>query len=401
MILAERVKRRERNALEREGFLSAIDNGRMFALVGIAFRELVEVLAEVGVERGGRLDFRREELPSGMFDHVHLNAIGVSVEVEVGTFACIERLLHLFENDKVLEKSAAKRIVRQLLDCLDSRQGAGEPSVVEIEFGRFYEPFSPILVPRRKEKADVRRMEDGEPFRYRLCGDSTVVRNGRDVENGSDASHDELEEGFEDPCVFDVQKLMDVTFHVCADVAGEECIGLYATCKDTRIPAVENRRHRIGIGMRRRGFLQAKRKERMDGAPSGERLADTLHQEKVAGTCKDEKSVLLFVINDPLNVGKQLGNTLHFVEDGPVRKFREKGRGVSLCVFAGTGMLKRFVGLFREKRLYKRRFSRLPRADNRDHGKILCGFPCRSCHESFDFHRRQYSTPHTFMQYGK
>ena len=116
---------------------------------------------------------------------------------------------------------------------------------------------------------------------------------------------------------------------------------------------------------------------------------------------EDEKAVLLFLIYNPLNVGKQLGNTLHFVKDGSIWKLGKKGRGVSLCVFAGTGMLKRFVGLFREKRLYKRCFSRLPRADNRDHGKILCGFPYRSCHESFDFHGRQYSTPHAFMQYGK
>ena len=64
----------------------------------------------------------------------------------------------------------------------------------------------------------------------------------------------------------------------------------------------------------------------MDGAPPGERLADTLHQEKVAGTCKDEKSVLLFVINNPLNLGKQLGN-----------KFMQYGKSTSRIALKRRG----------------------------------------------------------------
>ena len=306
-------------ALEREVAVAAIDNGRALALVGIAFRELDEVLAEVGVERGGGLDLRREELSSGMFDHIHLYAIGVSVEVEVGSFPRIERMLHLFKDNEVLEKSAAKRVVCQLFDCLDSRQGAGEPSVVEIELGGFYEPFAPILVPRRKKEADVRRIEDGEPFRYRLCGDAAVVRDGRDIEDGTDTPHDELEKGCEKPCVLDVQKQVDVAFHVCADVAGKERVRFCATRKNTRIPAVENRRHRIGIWIRRRGFLQAERKKRMDSASSGERLADTLHQEKVAGTCEDEQPVLIFFI---YNVTDGIWST------GVIKEHFEVGEGL-------------------------------------------------------------------------
>ena len=208
------------NALEGEGVLSAIRHGRLFALVGITFGELREVLAEVGIERGRRFDFCWNEFSPGVFDQIDLDTIGVSVKIEVGTLACIIRPLHLFENDEILEKAAAKRVVHQLFYGVDPGQCAGESGVVKIDLWRFHETLATVLVPGREKKADVRRVEDGKPFPYRFRGYAAIVREGRDIKNGADASHDKLEKCAEKSCVLDVQELMDIAFHVCGTSAG-------------------------------------------------------------------------------------------------------------------------------------------------------------------------------------
>ena len=87
-----------------------------------------------------------------MFDQINFNAIGIAIEIDVGAFACIIRLLRPFKNDKVLEKAAAERVVRQLFYSVDSRQCAGKSRVEEIDLGRFDETFASILVPRRQKK---------------------------------------------------------------------------------------------------------------------------------------------------------------------------------------------------------------------------------------------------------
>lgn len=84
-------------ALEDEGVRSAIRHGRLHALVGIAFGKLREVLAEFGIERGGRFDFCWNEFSPGVFDQIDLDTIGVSVEIEVGTLSCIIRIYAIRE----------------------------------------------------------------------------------------------------------------------------------------------------------------------------------------------------------------------------------------------------------------------------------------------------------------
>ena len=80
-------------------------------------------------------------------------------------------------------------------------------------------------------------MEDGEPFRDRLRGDAAVVRDGGDVENGSDASYKKLEECCEKCGIFDLKKLVDIALHICADVAGKEHVGLCSASDNARVAA--------------------------------------------------------------------------------------------------------------------------------------------------------------------
>ena len=183
-----------RYAFEGKGFRSAIYHGRCLAFVGITFSELEKIFAKVSVERCGRFDFSWNEFSPCMFDQINFNAIGIAIEIDVGAFACIIRLLHPFKNDKVLEKAAAERVVRQLFYSVDSRQCASKSRVEEIDLGRFDETFASILVPRRQKKADIRGMENRKPFCYGLSRDAAIVCERCNIKNGTNSANDKLEE---------------------------------------------------------------------------------------------------------------------------------------------------------------------------------------------------------------
>ena len=397
----QRSERLEFDAVEGEGIRSAIHHGRFFALVGIAFRELVEVFAEVGAECCGGLDLRRKELPSRMFNHVHLHAIGIAVKIDVGAFSRVERLFHLFKNDKVLKETAAKGVMHQLRNGLDFCQGAGESRVVEIDLGRLDETLATVLVPGRQKKADVRCVEDGKPFHHRFRGDAAVIREGRDVKHGTDAPDEQLEEGGEKHCIFDIEKLVDVSFHVCGGVIVEKVRDLLLVDDISWVSAAENTGQGICTVNNSGGFLHAEREKREYGTSSRECLGDILHEKKIAGTGEDEKSVLSLVIDNSLNVGEKIGYALHFIENGPIRKLGEKSLRVAFGHRSRARMFKRPVWLVRKQFFCKRHLARLPRSHYRDNGIVVKGGPDGGFYVSFDFHAAHSITTLDFMQYEK
>lgn len=399
--VSTRAEWHNRNAFEGKGFRSYIHYGGRVALVAISLREGFKPLYEIAIESCGRLYFCWNELSAALLDQIDFNAVAIAVEVEVRSLPGVESALHCFEDNQVLEETSAKRIAVELLRVFDTCESTGKSSIVEIDFGRFDEPFAPVFVPWWKEEADVRRVEDGEPFHYSLRGNSGVVGNGCDIEYRADASGNKFEESGKEHGILDIQKQMDVALHVCVDVARKKSSRLSPSRDNAGIPAIEDRGHRALVWKRRRCLFHAEGEKRMNRASSGKRLADTLHKKKVAGTCQDEQPVLAFVVNNSLNVGKQIGYALYFVKHRAVRKSGEKRLGVAFGSFACAWMFKRLVGLVWEKCLYKCCFARLPWTDNRDDGKVLRRFPYCICHVSFDFHARYYNIFYNFMQYGK
>ena len=170
-----RMERLERHSLEGEGLASGVNDGWMLAYVAVPFGKNREVLAERRIECGGGLYLRRNELSAVVFYKIDFHALGVPVEIEARTVTAVVGAFHRLKNDKVLEKRSAKRIAIQLFRIVDSCERTGKPGVVEIKFGRFYEPLASILIPWRKKEANVRSMEYGEPFHYSLRGDAGVV----------------------------------------------------------------------------------------------------------------------------------------------------------------------------------------------------------------------------------
>ena len=113
-VLRVRVKWLERHPLEGEGLVSGVNDRRLFAYVAVPVGENREILAERRIERGSGLYLRRNELSAALLDKIDFHAFAVAVEVEIGSLSGVERAFHCFEDDQVLEESAAKRIAVQL-----------------------------------------------------------------------------------------------------------------------------------------------------------------------------------------------------------------------------------------------------------------------------------------------
>ena len=391
----------EQHTLECDGLASGVNDGRLFAYVAVPLGEDREVLAERRIERGSRLYFRRDELSSIVFHKIDFHAFAVAVEVEVGSLSGVESAFHCFEDDQVLEETAAKRIAVQLFGIADSCERTGKSRIVEIKLGRFYEPLAPVLVPWRKEEADVRRVEDGEPFHYSLRGNSGVVGNGRDIENRADASDEKPEKVCEKQRVLDLEALMNVAFHVGVDVSVEKGFASYASRKKTRIAAGKNGGKHVALWQKLVRFPKAERKQCEYRASSGEGLAYVLHKKKVAGAGEYEEPVDAFLVHDSLYIRKQLGNSLNFVENRAIGDSGEECpwvvRGKHACVW----IFKRFVGLVGEECLCKRRLARLPRSDNSYYRKFRRRFLDGRCNMPFNVHGTYYTTLRQMVQYGK
>ena len=395
------MERLERHALEGKAFAPSVNDGRLSAHIAVSFGENQKVLAEAVVERSGRFDLCRDELSAGILHKIDFHALGITIEVEIRPGTVVVGAFHRLKNDEVLEKSAAKRIAVQLFGVVDSRECTGEARIVEIEFGRFCEPLAPVLVPRRQEEADVRRMEDGKPFHYGLRGYAGVVGDGRNVENRADAPDEYPKKVREEQRVLDFEKLVNVAFHVGVDVTVKKSLAPYATGKKTRVAACQNGRKHIVLWQKSVRFPKAERKQCEDSTPSGERLADILHQENVTGAGENEKSVDAFVIYYPLYVGEQVGHTLDFVENRSIGEFCKEFPWVAFGKSVYVGIFKRPIGFVGEERLGKRRLARLPRADNGYDRKLRRCLLDRCRNLSFYVHGGYYSTHWNLVQYGK
>ena len=395
------MERLERHSLECEGLAPGVDDGWLLAHVAVSFCENREVFAERRIERGGGLYLRRDELSAVVFHKIDFHALGVPIEIEARPVAVVVCAFHRLKNDKILEKRTTERIAVQLFGIVDSRKRTGESRVVEIKFGRFYEPLASVLVPRRKEEADIRRVEYGKPFHYRLRGDAGVVGDGRYIENRADAPYEKAEKVCEEQSVLDFEKLMHVAFNVGTDVSVIEGISPCATRQQAWIAAGENCGKHIALWQKPVRLYKAEGKQCEYCAPSGKCLAYVLHEKKVAGASKDKEPVGAFLVHDALYVGKQIGCSLNFVENRAIGELCEECLGVASGIFVCTRVFKRSVGLVREKRLCKRRFARLPRADNGYDGKLRRRLLDRRRNLPFNVHGAYYTTFREMVQYGK
>ena len=395
------IKGSDRHALESERLVAAVDDGRLAAHVFVAFGENRKVLAEVRVERGGRLDLRGNKRSAGMLHKINFYALGVSIEIEVWSSAIVVGSFHRLKNDEIFEKTSTKRVAVQLFNITDFGQCAGEAGVVEIELGRLDEPLAPVFVPRRQEEADVRSVEDGEPFHHSLRGDAGVVGNGCDVENRANAPNENPKEVCEKQRVLDFEKLVNVAFHIGIDIAPEKSLVPYASSEETRIAACENGGKHVAPCLKHVRFPKAEWEQCEDRTASGKCLADAFHKEKVAGAGEDKKPVDAFFIHDPLYVGEQIGDALNFIENRAVWEFLEESPWIAPGKSTHVGIFKRTIGLVGEEHFGKRCLARLPRADNCYDREFRCRLPHRRRDMSLNVHGAYYNRPRRTVQYGK
>ena len=255
-----------------------------------------------------------------MLNQIYFNAVRIPVEVEIGMRASVVELFHLFDNDKIFKKTSAKRIVHQLFYGFNSSQSTGESSVVEIDFRGFHEPLASILEPWREKKGYVRCVENGEPFCRGLCGDAAIVGYRCDIQNGTDTPDNNFEEGCEECRIFDIQKLMDVSFHISGGVVFEKFRDFPIVDKISWISSAKNAGQGISTFGYFRRFMNIERKKCKYGASPCKCLCDTLHEKNVIGASENKERVFLFVVHNFLNVRQEIGCALHFVKNGAIRE---------------------------------------------------------------------------------
>ena len=244
-------------------------------------------------------------------------------------------------------------------------------------------------------------MEYGKPLRYSLRGDAAVVRYGRNIENRANASCKKLDERGEESRVLDVEKLPYIALHVCVDIVGEERFSFHPPRQKPWIASGKDSGQMAVCRDNSTRLLQAERKKRVNSTSPGKGLRDTLHQKNVARSSEDEKSVSLLVIDNALNVGKQIWYALYLIKNRPVWEVGEKIAGVVVSIATRFRIFKRPVRFVRKQSPRKRRLPRLPRSKNR-YDRVFCnGFFNRRFYESLDFHGVDCIKKHRFMQYGK
>jgi hypothetical protein len=98
-------------------------------------------------------------------------------------------------------------------------------------------------------------------------------------------------------------------------------------------------------------------------------LGDRFDEFELAGAGQDETPHPAVGIDDTLQIGKEFGNALDLVENGPIGRQAEEGPGVLRRKGAGIGIFEREVGKMRREEAGKGGFPGLPGAGDRQNGK--------------------------------
>ena len=104
-------------------------------------------------------------------------------------------------------------------------------------------------------------VENGEPFCRGLCGDAAIVGYRCDIQNETDTPDNNFEEGCEECCILDIQKLMDVTFHISGGVVFEKFRDFPIVDKISWISSAKNRGQSISTFGYFRRFMNIERKK--------------------------------------------------------------------------------------------------------------------------------------------
>ncbi len=163
--------------------------------------------------------------------------------------------------------------------------------------------------------------------------------------------------------VLDFEDLADVSLKVGADVFLEPDFGLYGAVVNGREEACVEKIIDGGGGATDGGeFGVGEGKEVEECGATGEALGDGLDGGELTGSGENEATHAAIRIYETLDVGKESGGTLNFVEDGSVFCLGEKGAGVFCGEGEGIGVFEREVGELGREKLGESRFPRLARS---------------------------------------
>ncbi len=152
-------------------------------------------------------------------DHqVDLESLMISEVVDLLAATLIELVFDDLRRDEPFEERSEKRRAAELALGTDVEQMAREPGVDEVQFRRFDQPFTEVLIERRDQQDLCGRFEDAQPLRD--CGDRHAewCREVRFVQHLSAATGDERQKPAERGQIANVTDRPDVPLEIGLDV---------------------------------------------------------------------------------------------------------------------------------------------------------------------------------------
>ena len=129
---------------------------------------------------------------------------------------------------------------------------------------------------------------------------------------------------------------------------------------------------RVPCVLVRAQLRQGEGKKGQDGGPTSEGLCNGLMHLRLVTARENEAPFALALIHQALNVGKQLGDPLNLVEDGPALERGQKSTRVIRCCLPNIGLFKVAIGHLWKRHPGQGGFSRLAWPEDREHGKLSC-----------------------------
>ena len=327
--------------------------------------------------------------PSQLQEKVYLLAVTVTVISEVIRRGGIFEVFDEFDDGKVLKIIARGASFHEYLRSQPPAKMCGKTGVCEVEFGRFGKAFQLVVGIRLQQKDYVQPHQKIKPCLCRGHGDVRRTRNGRDIELAGVEGGAGGDEFAEAQFVPDRGHGQHIAHQIGVDI--RIVIGLMLRRRrvlDLRHAASPNRlkdrwqiegrgepfpfNERVHFKTYGRGkaharhLAQRQRIKRHDADPAGERFLNVAHQGELFRAGQPKKPCLVRAVASDLDIGKQFGRLLHFVDDDGRLVALQEHLGVGLGKFEFAPVVQRHVGAISAQLFEHGGLSHLPCARDQD-----------------------------------
>ena len=317
------------------------------------------------------LGFHQRDMGRVLDDEIGLGPVTVAVKEQTAHFAPVGSVFHDLRDDPGFEDRAPQRMRAELLGVTDAKQPADQTRVVEVQFRHLHQPLAQIGVKSCQAEREKTGLENAEPSLGGRLGDAAVVCQRRVIDQLGRTAGAQLDEALEGGEISHVADGPHVPFDIGRNIRAEPVRRVQVSIEYPRIGAgEESLPETLWMPIETHDLIAAQRKQVVDCRPSGERLADRLQPGEVLRAGQNPTTGLRVGVDDALQVGKEVRDALHFVDDGPVGELSQKTSRVLRRKSADVRCLQGRVGMIRKQGSTESSLAALAWSGKRDGGEL-------------------------------